>query len=233
MSSRSRTVSRPASVVPFDWGAAPGREARQPIPTPATADDPRELPAACAPDGAPAPPDHEARFAALERDAFATGFAQGERAGAEAAAQRGEAMLRRLAESLEDLTTVRAQLIRQTERQMVQLALAVARRVIHREVSLDQDLLIAMARVALDRLGETAQVLIRLHPEDFAATAAARQIEWAGSSIQMVADSAIARGGCRIESEFGTIEAGVDAQIQELARALLGEAEEMTNAASR
>ena len=45
-------------------------------------------------------------------------------------------------------------MIHQTERQMVQLALAVARRVVHREVSLDPDLLIAMARVALERLGD-------------------------------------------------------------------------------
>ena len=50
---------------------------------------------------------------------------------------------------------MRAEMIHQTERQMVQLALAIARRVVHREVSLDPDLLLAMARVALERLGET------------------------------------------------------------------------------
>jgi flagellar biosynthesis/type III secretory pathway protein FliH len=33
----------------------------------------------------------------------------------------------------------------------------------------------------------------------------------------------VGRGGCRVESEYGEIEAGVDAQIQEIARALLGD----------
>jgi flagellar assembly protein FliH len=44
-----------------------------------------------------------------------------------------------------------------------------------------------------------------------------------------VADPIVGRGGCRIESEFGLIDAGIDAQIQEIARALLGE-EETANA---
>src|ERR1051325_10932964 len=86
--------------------------------------------------------EHHARLAALEREAFAKGYEQGERAGAEAAAQRGEAILRRLAQTIEELTTLRAEMIHRTERQMVQLALAIAKRVVHREVSLDHDLLI-------------------------------------------------------------------------------------------
>jgi flagellar assembly protein FliH len=160
----------------------------------------------------------EARLAALERDAFSKGFAQGERAGGEAAAQRGEAMLRRLTETLEELTTLREQMIHQTERQMVQLALAIARRVVHREVSIDQDLLIAMARVALDRLGESARVTVRLSPQDYEATSAVRSAQWAGTHVAVEADARVG------QSEFGSMDAGVDAQIHEIARALLGEA---------
>jgi flagellar assembly protein FliH len=161
----------------------------------------------------------------VEREAFAKGFAQGERAGAEASGKRGEIMLRRLTETLDELTSLRAQMIHQTEHQMVQLALAVARRVVHREISLDRDLLVAMARVAMDRLGESAQVTVRLSPEDFEATAAAHASQWTGTNVTVVADARVGRGGCRVESDFGVMDAGVDGQIQELARALLGEDE--------
>jgi flagellar assembly protein FliH len=174
--------------------------------------------------------DLEGRRAAVEREAFAKGFAQGERAGAEAAGKRGEVMLRRLTETLDELTSLRAQMIHQTEQQMVQLALAVARRVVHREISLDRDLLVAMARVALDRLGDSAQVTVRLSPEDFDATAAARAAQWTGTNVSVVADSRVSRGGCRIESDLGVMDAGADAQIQEIARALLGDAGEQTGA---
>jgi flagellar assembly protein FliH len=218
MSSRARRIDGPG-VEAFGW---PGPGAPAPAPrSPAGAP-----PEASAPDEAAI----EARLAALERDAFSKGFAQGERAGAEAAARRGEAMIRRLTDTLGELTTLREQMIHQTERQMVQLALAVARRIVHREISIDQDLLVAMARVALDRLGEAAQVTVRLNPEDFDAIAAVRSAQWAGTHVSVVADARVGRGGCRVESEFGTMDAGVDAQIQEIARALLGEAGEYREA---
>lgn len=172
--------------------------------------------------------EQNARLAALEREAFAKGYEQGERAGAEAAAQRGEAILRRLTQTVEELTTLRAKMIHQTERQMVQLALAVARRVVHREVSLDQDLLIAMARVALDRLGDSAQVTIRLHPEEYEATGAARVAHLTSAHVTVVPDARVPRGGCRLESNVGALDAGVDAQLQEIAHALLGDEERVT-----
>jgi flagellar assembly protein FliH len=206
--------------MPFDWqeGAAPPVPA--PVPAPATADA-AESPASGAEIEAAVNPQH---LAAIERDAFAKGFAQGERAGLEAAAKRGDAMIRRLTQTLDEMTDLRARMIRETEQQMVQLALAVARRVIHREVSLDRDLLIAIARVALDRLGESARISVRLNPDDYAATAAARTSEWDGTQVAVVADARVPRGGCRIESDFGALDAGVDAQIQELAHALIGDA---------
>jgi len=171
----------------------------------------------------PSGANRQAQLAALEREAFSKGYEQGERAGAEAAAKRGEAMLRRLTETLAELTTVRADMIRQTERQIVELALAIARRVVHREVTLDQDLLIAIARVAIDRLGESAQVTVRLHPEEYEAIAGSRVAAFTGTNVTVVADARVGRGGCRVESEMGLVDAGLDAQIEEIARTLLGD----------
>jgi len=172
-----------------------------------------------------APPPGQPQLAELEREAFAKGFAQGERSGQEVADQRGEAMLRRLTETLQELTQIRSQMIHQTERQMVELTLAVARRVVHREVSLDPDLLVAMARVALDRLGEAAKITVRLNPDDYQLTGAARMTQLNAGNVTVVPDGRIARGGCRVESEMGILDAGIDAQIQEIAQALLGRAD--------
>lgn len=158
--------------------------------------------------------------AIIEREAFAQGFAQGERSGAEAAAARSEAVLQRLKQTVGELQALRAEMIHKTERQVVQLAIAMARRIVHREITLDAELLTAMARVALDRLGESATATIRLHPDDYAATATSH-----GDSngvVRIVADAMVRRGGCIVHSEFGLIDVSADAQIQELATALLG-----------
>jgi flagellar assembly protein FliH len=209
MSSRARRVSLEAAVTPFVWDGA------KPAPGPGTSQ------AAPRPGGGGSA-DQQTRLAALEREAFAKGYEQGERSGAEAAAQRGEAILRRLTQTVEELATLRAEMIHQTERQMVQLALAIARRIVHREISLNQDLLIAMARVALDRLGDSAQVTVKLNPEEFDATGAARVGQLGAAHVTVVSDPRVPRGGCRVESSLGTMDAGVDAQLQEIAYALLG-----------
>lgn len=166
---------------------------------------------------------HPARLAALERDAFAKGYEQGERAGNEAGAKRAEAMLRRLSDTIQELATVRRSMIRETERQMVELALSIARRVVRREVAIDSELTLTMARVALDRLGDSTAVTIRLHPQDFEATCGQREALLAGSHVTVTPDASVSRGGCLVQSDFGYVDASVDAQFQELARALLVE----------
>lgn len=206
MSSRARRVTNQASVIEFPWGegtantAAPPREPVQPL---------AEVVAG--------------RDAAVEREAYARGYAEGEAAGTAGAREGAEALLTRLTETLQELTAVRAEMIRKTERQMVELALAVARRIVHREVTLDHDLLIAMTRVALERLSGSASVTVRLHPGEYEAVGGAGVASTLGTNVTIVADPRVDRGGCLVESDLGTLDVGIDAQIEEVARALLGE----------
>ncbi|HEX7085472.1 MAG TPA: FliH/SctL family protein [Vicinamibacterales bacterium] len=225
MSSSARRLQG-ADAQPFVWGSVPpvqpppapepeaptAEEAAPPAPAPVVSDE--ELRAA-----------HQERLAAIEREAFARGYEAGERAGLEAGKTRAEAMLRRLAQTLDELRSLRTTLLRQTETQMVELALAIARKILRREASFDQDLLVAMARVALDRVGEQGSATIRLNPEDYAATAQRHGDQWAGSRVAVLADPSVPRGGCIVESEFGQVDASVEAQFDHVAQALLGEEE--------
>ena len=171
-----------------------------------------------------APADVDAHIAALEREAFTKGYAAGERAGLEAGARRADAMLRRMAQTIEDISRLRKTMVHQTERQMVQLALLLARRVVGRELSLDTELVAAMAHVALERLGESAPATIRLNPEDYAGIVLLRGEAWEGSLVTITPDPALPRGGCVVDSEFGRVDASIEAQLGELSRALLGDA---------
>lgn len=179
------------------------------------------------------PGEQQAHLAALERDAFTKGYAQGERAGLEAGGQRAEAMLRRLAATLEELGTLREEMVRQTEQQLVQLALAIARRVLHREASIDPELAAALAHVALERLGPSSPAVIRLHPDDYGTVTGHQADLWNGRAVKVVPDPAVARGGCLVESDFGYIDASVDAQVNEIARAMLGDGRTVSVAVRR
>lgn len=162
-----------------------------------------------------------ARRAAIERDAFVKGYAQGEKAGLEAGVKRTDAVLRRLGETIDELAGLRRHILHHSEHQLVQLAIALARRIVRRELAADDELLEALARVALERLGEARPATIRLNPEDFARTSAGRLEQWTAAHVSVVPDPAVSRGGCVVESPFGFIDAGIEAQLQELAGALL------------
>jgi len=164
----------------------------------------------------------DARLEAAEREAFARGFAQGEAAAAAAAVDRAAALVGELTAALQDVAAVRHEMARRTERQLVELALALARRIVNREISIDRDLLLAMARVAIDRLGTSARITVRLHPDDHDATVRGRRAEsW--PNVTVVADPQVPVGGCRVDSDLGAVDAGADAQLQEFGRALLGD----------
>jgi flagellar assembly protein FliH len=240
MSLRTRRL-RPGTVAVehFAWSPTPiGRS--QPVTAagadvwiavdapPAPVGGGRSRDASAAPPATPEPlqptPEQQAHLAALERDSFTKGYAQGERAGLEAGGKRAEAMLRRLAQTLDELSALRDSMVRQTERELVQLSVAIARRILQREVSVDPELTSALAHIALERLGSTGPATVRLHPDDYAIVTAGQAAPLGGRQVDVVPDPRVSRGGCLVESEFGSINASVDAQVDEIARAVLGEA---------
>src|SRR5918994_1051856 len=102
MSRKARLLAPASAIAAFDWSEGAAR------PIDVVAPPPDE----------PITAEHLARLAALEREAFTKGYAQGERAGLEAGGKRAEAMLRRVAQTLEELSGLRDNMVRQTERQM-------------------------------------------------------------------------------------------------------------------
>jgi flagellar biosynthesis/type III secretory pathway protein FliH len=161
------------------------------------------------------------RVHAIEREAFSKGYGQGERAGEKAAAAKTEAMLQRLSATIDEIGSLRTGVMRRAERELVRLALAMAERILCREIDADRELLLVMARVAVERLGENAVATIHLNPYDFEAAIARREPD-PGKAVEIIADANIPRGGCLVKSAFGTIDASINSQIRELSRALLG-----------
>lgn len=219
MSFRARRVddTNLGLVQPFSWEQTSARPVQASLLNPE-------------PVAKPAPANAQVDTAAIERDAFAKGYAQGERAGMDAAATRADAMLRRLAETIEELGQLRNEMIHRTERQAVQLVLAIAERIVQREISLDRTILLGMARVALDRLGEYGTATIRLHPDDYHAIGAKPSVD--GAAVEVLADPSVSRGGCHVQSDFGFMDVSPESQFRELARALLSEADTETGGSS-
>jgi flagellar assembly protein FliH len=108
----------------------------------------------------------------------------------------------------------------------VRLALAMATHVLRRQVEVDPELLVSMARAALERLASASAVTIHVHPTDFEALSRQHPPAAASGSVEVIADPDVPRGGCVARTAGGTIDAGIDAQFSELTTALLGRHDE-------
>jgi flagellar assembly protein FliH len=107
----------------------------------------------------------------------------------------------------------------------VALALAIARRICRGELSRRPQIPLAWVREALELVVGDGQVLLRLNPQDHAKLAGevhrlANELAGLGS-VQIVADPQIESGGCRVETQFGSLDQQLEAQLGRLRQELL------------
>jgi flagellar assembly protein FliH len=111
------------------------------------------------------------------------------------------------------------------ESHAIKLAAAIAQRLCRRELVRDPAITQAWIREALELAAGNAQITLRLHPADHSALLAqARQIaqQVAGlAPVRIVADESITAGGCRVDTEFGSLDQQLEAQLARITEELL------------
>jgi flagellar assembly protein FliH len=181
-----------------------------------------EPPALSASRPAPDPASPSIDLAQIEKLAFESGFRQGEKAGQEIAERQVESVMRRYAETVLEVGRLKPTLYSQVEREVVRLALEVAKKVVHREIHADQEIIQTLVRVALGHVAEKSAVTVRLHPVDYNYLLEHRA-ELSnvsdGRGIVLLADKSIERGGCLIQTECGDIDARIEEEFREIERA--------------
>lgn len=121
----------------------------------------------------------------------------------------------RITRVCEEFIEERARYFFEVEAEVVKLSLAIAARVLHRETKLDPLLLTAAVRVALEKVAEQSNVIVRVPAEDAPAWCEALG-ERLG--VQLVGDEALQPGECRLETKIGKVDLGVSAQLVEIER---------------
>ncbi|MBN1571464.1 MAG: hypothetical protein JXA73_26750 [Acidobacteria bacterium] len=186
---------------------------------PDLAANPATAVAELAPDAEPAAPSID--LAQLEKTAYENGFRQGEKAGMEIAERKMESVMKRYSESILDIRKLRVSLYSQIELEVVKLAIAVAKKIVHREIQVDRDIIQTLVRVALSHVAEKSAVTIHLNPVDYGYLMECRgelsQSE--GRDIALLADKSVERGGCLIQTECGDIDARIEEEFREVEHA--------------
>lgn len=171
----------------------------------------------------PAPPDPavEARLAELERQAelrAREAFQQGEAEGYQKARSEYEQALKQTVAAAAELASLKSRLRREAESDLVRLSIAIARRILGREISVDPTALAGVVKAALEKLDASELRRMRLHPADADLMRKQPFVFGAGAGIEITADSTLPRGALILETARGQWDVSVESQLAEIER---------------
>jgi len=179
---------------------------------------------------APPPAPVQARVAAVDtragldlqddegrKESYQRGFSEGRTVGHDQAAAELQPVMDRLTRSLTDLASIRSRVRKTAESDLLKLAIAVARRVLHRELTLDPGSIEGLIRVALEKLESRELCRVRVHPdqEPVIRTLLAR---FSAAPVELIPDPALQCGDVLFETAHGTLDGSIEAQLQEIER---------------
>jgi len=174
-------------------GAAPGPAAREAAEAPL---DPAEL--------------HAQQLRAARQSGYQDGYRDGlvalegfKQSFASQTTTQVGALVRSVGEQLDALQQEMARALAAT-------ATALARQVLRNELETRPECVTLVAEQALDALLLSARhIVIRVHPDDHALIAAGSAEAIAARGARLVADAQVGRGGCRVESDIGLVDATI------------------------
>jgi flagellar assembly protein FliH len=151
-------------------------------------------------------------------------FEKGKKEGQDQAHQEIAERAKELASVIAALKEARENLLREAEKNMVDLVLAIARKFVDSAAVLGNDLIKQTIKTAVKMVTEKEKVVIRINPDDLEEVRAhLDDIIYIGDGIgklEIRQDKSIDRGGCVVETEAGNIDARIESRFAELEKAL-------------
>lgn len=158
----------------------------------------------------------ESAAESAKREAFEAGHRKGEEEARAATAP----VIDRLNASIAEIVGMRPELRRLAEKDTVDLALKIAKRILHRELSVDNNALKALARVVFDRLARSETWQLTVNPQ-FADSIRGAIPSGTLDRICIEADPTCAPGTLIARCADSRIDASVETQLDEINNGLM------------
>ncbi|HXE96344.1 MAG TPA: FliH/SctL family protein [Dongiaceae bacterium] len=154
-------------------------------------------------------------------DAFNSGLKEGKEL-----AERGLInVFRALRASSEAIHNQRDKIFRESEDELINLVMLVARKVIIHEITQDRSILAGVVRNALAGLSAREEITVRINPDDYLLVTSGRDEllhnELLNDRLLLKPDPSVDAGFCLVETAMGTVDASLDGQMDQIYRSLL------------
>lgn len=157
----------------------------------------------------------------VEKEAFEQGYAEGERSGKQMGEKMVETIVKRYDNGIAQLAEAHKELSEAMEQQTVRLALEIARKIVQRELTMDPDLVAALAAVALKRVSGHQNIALRVSRQDFGRVRVT--VGNLNPAVTVKDDATLERGDFVVETGQTFLDGRVATQIDSIGKVLFDE----------
>lgn len=161
----------------------------------------------------------------IEQEAQQQGWQDGYDRGSQKAEEEYTGRLEEAKNIVQKAHLERQEIIAGSEDEIIQLALAVARKIISNELVVNPDSIVEIVKRAVLKVTDREEVTVRVNPENLDTTISAQdEISQSVKGIRkfkVLADTGVAPGGCVVETPNGNVDARIERQLDEIEQALM------------
>jgi flagellar assembly protein FliH len=165
------------------------------------------------------------RIRVAEQEAHARGVSEGIQQGIEMQRNENLKPLQSLSRLILEIAETKKKALEGAEGQILQLALAMAEKVIQLEVTTNREVIQGVLREAIRNIVDRENMKIHLNPEDFRYIMEIKADFIKGfdgvKNIAFEEDASVDRGGALIETLFGEVDARLEQQFHEIKTAMM------------
>ena len=162
----------------------------------------------------------EMNVSEIEHDAYQKGFESGRELGIKSGEAESKRLINRLGEIVSRAVDVREKLIIDSEKQMAEIVLMIARKIIKDEIAERKGIVLNNIQETLKQIKNRESVDIRVNLADLDLTTSHKEqiinMMESLSKINIYEDTRVDRGGCIIETNVGSVDARVSVQFKQI-----------------
>ncbi|PKM12309.1 MAG: flagellar assembly protein FliH [Gammaproteobacteria bacterium HGW-Gammaproteobacteria-3] len=152
------------------------------------------------------------------------GYQEGLKKGYDENAQLLQAQAAQLASVLETLSEPLKTLDDAVEKELVDLAIAIARQLLRREIKLDPGQIVAAVREAVSIMPlATQKIRLSLHPDDAELVRSVFTLDETAAAWSIKEDPLISRGGCKVDADNSHVDATLETRLAAVIAQVLGD----------
>lgn len=168
----------------------------------------------------------EEELAAKLNEGFEQGYQKGFQEGKAQAEIEAQVKYEQIKKVLQEIYQLKNIIIEDTEKDLAGLSIAIAEKVIKRELLISSDTIFYIVKEASLELIQSDQITIFVHPNDGhiiqQKKSELQEILGEHAKIYIVNDETLEQGSCILESEHGYIDASLQTQLENIGMTILG-----------